>query len=142
MTNDEEQQHTCKPGNLGDAWTQFEIDIAETDAARLDDMKSCFYSGVLALLAVIHAACETAPEGKTGETVADALNAAERETRAFFNDDEIPDGPITLKVLTVEAVTADELVAKVREVLPLTPEHEAEIRKMHAARAARIAKQH
>ena len=46
------------------------------------------------------------------------------------------------RLLEVEAATADELIAKVRELVPLEPEQEEQIRQMHAARAAQMAKKH
>lgn len=142
MTNQEEQQLVWRPSSLAEAWAEFEIDIREEDPERVSNMKSCFYGGAMALLAVLYQARENAQEGAKSEAVAEALNAAERDTRAYFQDDEIPTGPVTLKVLEVEAATADELIAKVRELVPLEPEQEEQIRQMHAARAAQMAKKH
>lgn len=142
MTNQEEQQVVWRPSSLAEAWAEFEIDMREKDPERVGELKSCFYGGAMALLAVLAKASDSAPDGAKSEAVVQALNAAEHDTRAYFDVDEIPTGPVTLKVLEVEAATADELIAKVRELVPLEPEQEEQIRQMHAARAAQMAKKH
>lgn len=142
MTNHEEQQHTWRPKSLAEAWAEFAIDVGEVDPQKLNDMRACFYGGACALLAVLWEARESAPDGEKSQAVAAALNAAERDTKAFFDGDEAPCDMVTLKVLEVQAETADELVAKVRELVPLAPEQEADIRKMHAERVTRNAKKH
>lgn len=145
MANQEEQGQ-WEPATLGEAWTHFETDIL-TDAEDVSDMllhhmKRSFYVGALALLAVLARAASKAPDGDHSQAVNAAVEASEEEINAFFEDRAPDDGVMTLKVLEVEAATADELVAKVRELVPLAPEQEEQIRQMHAARTARIAKQH
>lgn len=137
----QEEQQIWEPSNLAEAWMTFGPSDAIDDPVQLHEMQACFYGGALALIAIMRKAACTAEAGKISEAVCAVVNAAEDDVRAFF-DGEAPDGPVTLKVLEVEAATADELVAKVREVLPVTPEIEEQIRAMHAARAEQIAKRH